>query len=95
MEWLAGLFPVLALFILCPLMMFFMMRGMHGSHEQAGHTPTQAPPTTDDTEVARLRAELPAPRQREGSRRSQVSARIRRNASRVRPANGSRSPSTT
>jgi Protein of unknown function (DUF2933) len=32
-----GILPF-AIFLLCPLMMFFMMRGMHGGHgDQAGH----------------------------------------------------------
>ncbi|MHB8487593.1 MAG: DUF2933 domain-containing protein [Candidatus Dormibacteria bacterium] len=48
----------------CPLMMFFMMRGMHGGHEAAGDSPTarivDAAPTNAriselEREVARLR----------------------------------------
>jgi len=32
MEWLIGAFPVILLVLICPLMMIFMMRGMHGGH---------------------------------------------------------------
>jgi len=34
MEWLIGAFPVILLVLICPLMMIFMMRRMHGGHGQ-------------------------------------------------------------
>ncbi len=64
MDWLIGISPILLIVLICPLVMFFMMRGMHGGHGEAG---TQAGPhaghdeaqrlTELEEEVARLRQE--------------------------------------
>jgi len=32
MDWLVGAAPIALLVLMCPLMMIFMMRGMHGGH---------------------------------------------------------------
>ncbi len=32
MDWLIGAAPIALLVLMCPLMMIFMMRGMHGGH---------------------------------------------------------------
>jgi hypothetical protein len=32
MDWLVGAIPIALLVLMCPLMMIFMMRGMHGGH---------------------------------------------------------------
>ncbi|OGO51561.1 MAG: hypothetical protein A2148_01420 [Chloroflexi bacterium RBG_16_68_14] len=32
MEWLASVFPIMLILLACPLLMWFMMRGMHGQH---------------------------------------------------------------
>jgi len=34
MDWLIGFMPILLFVLVCPLMMIFMMRGMHGGHGQ-------------------------------------------------------------
>ena len=36
MEWLTGIAPIALIVLACPLMMWFMMRGMHGTG--AGHS---------------------------------------------------------
>ena len=35
MDWLIGIIPIVFLILLCPLMMIFMMRGMHVGHGQS------------------------------------------------------------
>ena len=59
----------LLLILACPLMMVFMMRGMHGGGHDAEHTPTVVDTTARDVritelerEVATLRARITAPR---------------------------------
>jgi len=32
MDWLIGVVPIALVVLICPLMMIFMMRGMHGGH---------------------------------------------------------------
>lgn len=32
MDWLIGALPIALFVLICPLMMIFMMRGMHGGH---------------------------------------------------------------
>jgi hypothetical protein len=56
---LAGLLPIL-LFIVCPLMMVFMMRGMHAGHGGGHAQPDQKPPREQMTldELKRERDEL-------------------------------------
>ena len=62
---------LLLILLACPLMMMFMMRGMHGGH--ADHGGDRAPTVVDTTardariadlerEVASLRARITAPR---------------------------------
>ena len=48
--------------LICPLMMLFMMRGMHGSRSRADRLKSEtsqhgASPASDDAEVAALREE--------------------------------------
>ena len=69
MEFLAGVLPF-AVFLICPLMMIFMMRGMmhgaHGGHEARDASDGTPDPATArklaamDLEIARLRGELDA-----------------------------------
>jgi len=65
-EFLAGLLPF-AVFLICPLMMIFMMRGMHGGHgdnEGRGASGDGTDAATArklasmELEIARLRGEL-------------------------------------
>jgi hypothetical protein len=63
MESLIGLLPFAIIALACPLMMIFMMRGMHGGHgEQGGHVGHGAPDAAgqpdapDDATAARLQA---------------------------------------
>ncbi|MFB7171908.1 hypothetical protein ACFCYM_13910 [Streptomyces sp. NPDC056254] len=42
-----GTLSVLAIVAVCPLMMFFMMRGMHGSDDMHGHGHDEAPKDRD------------------------------------------------
>jgi Protein of unknown function (DUF2933) len=63
-EFLFGLLP-LAVFLICPLAMIFMMRGMHGGH--GGHNAHNEPDpaiarklAAMELEIARLRGELDA-----------------------------------
>lgn len=35
MDWLIGVLPLALVVLICPLMMIFMMRGMHGGHGKA------------------------------------------------------------
>ena len=69
MEFLAGLLPF-AIFLVCPLMMIFMMRGMmhggHGGHQSDG-TADRGPDGATarklaamELEIARLRGEIDA-----------------------------------
>lgn len=70
MEWFIGILPIAAIAILCPLMMFFMMRGGHGSHggqgEHSGHAQPQDQDATagDDARLRQLEGELDALRHR-------------------------------
>ena len=67
MEFLAGLLPF-AVFLVCPLMMVFMMRGMmhggHGGHERGDASEPGPDAATErklaamELEIARLRGEL-------------------------------------
>ncbi len=70
MEWLPGLLPFALIALVCPLMMWLMMRGMNGEHGSGAHGAHS--PTEDDVasrqklaelqqEVAELRKELAAP----------------------------------
>lgn len=64
MEGLIGLLPFGIIALACPLMMIFMMRGMHGGGhgQQSGHGDHAAPDAAgqrtapDDTTAARLQA---------------------------------------
>jgi len=67
MDWLIGIFPIALVILLCPLMMFFMMRGMHGGQTHTG--PTASPALTDNDELTRLREEVSALREEAGTRR--------------------------
>ena len=67
MEWLTGLAPISLIVLLCPLMMWFMMRGMHGEHGHAADHSSDSGLTADGSqqemkklkrEVADLRREL-------------------------------------
>ena len=69
MEWLTGLGPIALIVLACPLIMWFMMRGMHGEHGHgADHSSDSAPAVGDSQqemkklkrEVADLRRELAA-----------------------------------
>ena len=41
MDWLIGVIPAALVVLICPLMMIFMMRGMHGGHgDSAAHDPS-------------------------------------------------------
>ena len=61
MESLIGLLPFALIAVVCPLMMIFMMRGMHGGHSEherqrdASNAGTE-PAVTDDAGSARLQA---------------------------------------
>ncbi len=66
MELLTGLLPF-ALFLVCPLAMIFMMRGMHGgprTHDGHGAADTESDPATArklaamEREITKLREEL-------------------------------------
>ena len=69
MEWLTGLAPISLIVLLCPLLMWFMMRGMHGEHGHAADHNSDSGLTADGSrqeaealkrEVADLRRELAA-----------------------------------
>ena len=69
MEWLTGLAPISLIVLLCPLIMWFMMRGMHGEHGHAADHNSDSGLTADGSqqemeklqrEVADLRRELAA-----------------------------------
>jgi hypothetical protein len=61
MESLIGLLPFALIAVVCPLMMIFMMRGMHGGHNEherqrgASNAGTE-PAVTDGATSARLQA---------------------------------------
>ena len=48
----AGMPVAFLLFLVCPLMMFFMMKGMGGMHDSTPASPTTTP-TTDPVEEPR------------------------------------------
>ncbi len=53
MESLIGLLPFAIIALVCPLMMIFMMRGMHGGHgEQGGHVGHGAPDGAGQSDVS-------------------------------------------
>ena len=69
MEWLTGLAPISLIVLLCPLLMWFMMRGMHSEHGHAADHGSDSGLTADGSrqevvalkrEVADLRRELAA-----------------------------------
>ena len=69
MEWLTGLAPISLIVLLCPLLMWFMMRGMHGERGHAADHSSDSGLTADGSrqeaealkrEVADLRRELAA-----------------------------------
>ena len=49
MDWLAGAVPMVMLVLMCPLMMIFMMRRMHGGH---GKTTVHRGKATDERVAA-------------------------------------------
>lgn len=51
MESLVSALPFVLLFLLCPLAMLFMMRGMHAGH--SGHAPTGCDHDADDAHYDR------------------------------------------
>jgi hypothetical protein len=54
MEWLIGAFPVILLVLACPLMMIFMMRGMHGGHGDSAGQHKDSP----DERIAELEQQV-------------------------------------
>lgn len=64
----AGALPILLIALVCPLMMLFMMGGMHGGNEQdpsqhnhMGMGAAQLPPRTEfsrDEQIAELKAQI-------------------------------------
>ena len=69
MEWLTGLAPISLIVLLCPLIMWFMMRGMHDERGHAADHSSDSGLTADGPrqevvalkrEVADLRRELAA-----------------------------------
>ena len=69
MEWLTGLAPISLIVLLCPLFMWFMMRGMHSEHGHAADHNSDSGLPADGSrqeaealkrEVADLRRELAA-----------------------------------
>ena len=69
MEWLTGLAPISLIVLLCPLLMWFMMRGMHSEHGHAADHNSDSGLPADGSrqevvalkrEVAGLRRELAA-----------------------------------
>jgi hypothetical protein len=67
MEWLPGVLPIALIALVCPLMMWLMMRGMHGEHGSDVHSHTEDDVASRQKlaelqrEVAELRKELVAP----------------------------------
>jgi len=59
MDWLIGVLPIAFVLLMCPLMMIFMMRGMHGSHgDSAGRHDTADDRIAElEQQVRELRAE--------------------------------------
>lgn len=53
MDWLIGAVPVALVVLMCPLMMIFMMRGMHGGHGQASEHDASA-----DDRIAELERQI-------------------------------------
>jgi hypothetical protein len=67
-EWLIGAFPVILLVLVCPLMMIFMMRGMHGGHGQpSGRHDAQA-----DDRIAELEDQVRQLREERDRKREKV-----------------------
>ena len=53
MDWLIGAVPVALVVLMCPLMMIFMMRGMHG-----GHGKSLGQRDTSDERIAELELQV-------------------------------------
>jgi hypothetical protein len=68
MEWLTGIVPVVFVALLCPLMMWLMMRGMHSGHGGHNTQSISQTPSADADEVARLREEVVTLREQAGRR---------------------------
>jgi hypothetical protein len=69
MEWLTGVVPIALIVLACPLIMWFMMRGMHGEHGHAADHSSDSGLSADGSrqevealkqDVAGLRRELAA-----------------------------------
>ena len=73
MEWLGGLAPIGLIVILCPLMMWFMMRGVHGGQGHAADHSSDSGPAVAGSrqEMERLKREV-ADLQRELAARSSL-----------------------
>jgi hypothetical protein len=54
MDWVIGVMPIALLVLMCPLMMIFMMRGMHGGH---GHSSGRED-TSADERIAELEQQV-------------------------------------
>ena len=54
MDWLIGFMPILLFVLVCPLMMIFMMRGMHGGHGQ----PSARHDASPDERIAELEQQV-------------------------------------
>lgn len=53
MDWLVGAIPIALVVLMCPLMMIFMMRGMHG-----GHRGSYRQHETSDDRIAELEQQV-------------------------------------
>ena len=71
MEWLLGVAPLALIVLACPLIMWFMMRGMHGEHGHAADHSSDSNLTADSSrqEVEALKQDV-ADLQRELAARS-------------------------
>ncbi len=69
MDWLLGVSPILLIALVCPLMMIFMMRGMHGGHGAATeHDDHNAGDEDPERRLAQLEEEIHEPKQRIAAR---------------------------
>jgi hypothetical protein len=67
MDWLIGTVPIALLVLMCPLMMIFMMRGMHGGHGR----PTGHQDASSDDRIAELEQQVRELREeRDGKRKT-------------------------